>query len=197
MSVVVPETAELSRVVDVLTAIRDDLSPHDSCGLSQRQASYTIQTALAMQLLNGRRGRYEITPLGHELLGAHADGSASRVFRTAIGKMALVRDVVPNLLDDSLSVAELAETLIENDRVKLSRSTATKRAGALVSWRSQLQEGASKGGTGPLLLIHLSDIHMKEQPLANNPVADRGPARQRRPTADPVFGAFVIQDAAS
>jgi len=47
MKCIVPETADLRLIVLVVEAIREGVLPHESCGISEHQASYALQAALA------------------------------------------------------------------------------------------------------------------------------------------------------
>lgn len=177
MKIVVPEISDLKRLLLVLGAIRDGLSPHDSCGLSVRQASYAIQTATALRLVSRRGRAYELTSTGVELLSL-APGSAElrTALRRAVMTMDLTLRVLPNLLDPALTVEQAAKALEENPETNLARTTALKRAAALVGWRRQLDDrppAASDASTA--LIVHLSDIHIKadgtENPICNRAVA--------------------------
>src|SRR5688572_7834674 len=100
MKIVVPETSDLKRVLLVLAAIRDGLSPHDACGLSARQASYAIQTAVALRLVVRKDRAYEISPVGVGLLSFPAGSTAARAaLRRAVMTMDLTVRVIPNILD--------------------------------------------------------------------------------------------------
>jgi energy-coupling factor transporter ATP-binding protein EcfA2 len=179
MKIVVPETSDLRRVYQVVKAIHDGLSPHDSCGLSQRQASYALQAALTMNLLTKEdeaSGDYIVAPLGTELLLARWGSSASReVLRRAIQGMPLF-ELFPDLLDPSLDTNLLAQRLEENPRTALSKTTAQKRASAIRQWLLLLaKETIEDSQSDVVLLVHLSDIHFHRD-RSLNPILNRASA---------------------
>lgn len=177
MKIVVPETSDLNRVLLVLAAIRDGLSPHDSCGLSARQASYAIQTAMALRLVSRTDSGYELSPVGVELL-ALAPGSpgARAALRRAVMTMDLTVRVIPNLLEPDCSVEHAAKLLEENPDTHLARTTALKRAAALVGWRRQLDDRELVNEHAhTALIVHLSDIHIKADGT-ENPICSRATA---------------------
>jgi predicted MPP superfamily phosphohydrolase len=177
MQLIVPETSDLKRVLLVLGAIRDGLSPHYSCGLSVRQASYAVQTAMALRFVSRRNREYELSPAAVELLSFAPGSSAARAaLRRAVMTMDLTVRVMPNLLDPNLSVEHVAKILEENPDTHLARTTAVKRAAALVGWRRQLDDRQSATTNAhTALIVHLSDIHIKADGT-ENPICSRAAA---------------------
>lgn len=102
--------------------------------VTERNVAYALHAARALGLLGGR----ELTPLGRELCASAAGGEAERAcLRRAVAASEVVQAVAPGLLGEpGPTLAEVAARIVEVGG--LSRSTALRRAQALLAWRGQL-----------------------------------------------------------
>lgn len=83
MTFIVPETADLERVRAVLQAIRDELSPHDVSGLSARQTSYALHTALALSLVARSGQEHVLAAKGREFLSLRWGSDEAKAYLSA------------------------------------------------------------------------------------------------------------------
>jgi predicted MPP superfamily phosphohydrolase len=154
--------------------VRDGESAHDSTGLSRRQASYAIQAALALKLLQRTDGLLSLTDLGDQLLlSGWGNETSCSILRTAIESMPLF-ELFPDLLSPELDASELATQLQINPKTALSQTTARKRASAIAQWPKYLKPRLERAGAlaDVVVVVQLSDIHFVSNE-AGNPILSR------------------------
>ena len=107
----------------------------DLTTFSSRHASYRVHAARILGLLHSEGDRISLTPRGEKLLETALYTPEERaIFFSAIESSAVIQLLAPDLLTlCPPSVEELADRLFQNS--KLSRETAERRAGTLISWR--------------------------------------------------------------
>ena len=107
----------------------------DLTTFSSRHTSYRIHAARILGLLNSEGDRVNLTPKGEKLLETAPLSSEERaIFCSSIESSAVIQVLAPDLLTlCPPSLEELTDRLFKNSR--LSRETAERRAGTLISWR--------------------------------------------------------------
>ena len=107
----------------------------DLTAFSSRHTSYRLHAARILGLLHSEGDRVSLTPRGERLLDTDAYSSEERtVFCSAIESSAVIQVLAPDLLTlCPPNQDELASRLFQNSR--LSKETAERRAGTLISWR--------------------------------------------------------------
>ena len=107
----------------------------DLTTFSSRHTSYRLHAARILGLLHSEGDRVSLTARGERLLETEPYSSDERALLcSAIESSAVIQVLAPDLLTlCPPNLEELATRLFQNSR--LSRETAERRAGTLISWR--------------------------------------------------------------
>jgi hypothetical protein len=138
----VPQEDDLRKVRLVVDAVgqglQDTLSIAQRSGVSRRHVGYALNAALVLGWVAEGAEQLEATEQGKKLLKTAAGSAEERAaFKSAIEGSAALREVAPDLLAAaSPTRAQLGERIVE--ATGLSKSTADRRAQALLAWRRQV-----------------------------------------------------------
>lgn len=137
----IPQDATPRGIRGVVEAIRAGALTQDEVGrrasLSRRHVNYHLRAAQALDLLE-RTGRwYRITSRGDDWLGTVPESAGDRAaFGQALAASALVRRLVPTLLDDEPpSEDHVLKQILRLSQPALAAETARRRAQTLLRWR--------------------------------------------------------------
>lgn len=142
----VPQADSLPKVRELVQAVaaRARASLRDAglaAGLSTRHASYYGRAAETLNLLESIDGdRYRLAELGHRLLETKPSSVQERaVFAEAIKQSEILNRVAPDLLRSEAWSRDALASRIETIAA-FSPSTAHRRAGTLLAWRTYLTD---------------------------------------------------------
>ena len=138
-SIDIPQANALETVRQLIRAIELGVTRVESLAdytdYSVRHVGYRLHAARILGFVRLHGDDAEITPLGERLLGTEPQTEQERaVYYDAVQGSAVIQLLVPDLL--SLmppQTDQIAERLFQS--TKLSRSTSTRRANALMAWR--------------------------------------------------------------
>jgi hypothetical protein len=136
----VPQANNLERVRKVVAVIASGVSEarkiSEATGISLRHVAYAVRAAETLGLLANDD---ELTDAGVALLGTEPESLKERAeLRGAVLRSRVIRVLVPELLHaNAPGRDELADRILREVE-GLSRATAVRRAGTLLSWRAQL-----------------------------------------------------------
>ena len=138
----VPQHDDLAKLRALVEALNDGTEPSAlgaAAGLTRRHVEYALHAGRILGWVSRSDDQtWSITGAGEALLGHPAGSDGERRFmRDAVMATALVRDIVPGLLDRTApDEASVAGRLMA--AAGLSPSTAARRALTLRLWREQL-----------------------------------------------------------
>lgn len=138
----VPQEDDLNKVRLVVGSIgpdrQDTLSIAEHSGVSRRHVGYAINAALVLGFIAEGPDQLETTEQGGKLLRLAAGSAEERsLLRAALEASPALRMLAPDLLAaTSPSRVQLGARIRE--ATGLSKSTAERRAQALLSWRRQI-----------------------------------------------------------
>ena len=138
-SIDIPQANALETVRQLIRAIELGVTRvetlADYTDYSARHVGYRLHAARILGLVRLQGDDAEITPLGERLLATQPHSEAERaVYYDAVQGSAVIQLLVPDLLSLMPPQPEqIAERLFQS--TKLSRSTSTRRANALMAWR--------------------------------------------------------------
>ena len=140
----VPQEDDLAKVRRVAAAIdkglQDTLSISEQSKVSRRHVGYAINAALVLGWVTEGPEQLVATEQGKKLLQETAGSAGERAcFRAAIEASPALKALAPDLLAAAgPSRAVLGQRIV--DATGLSKSTAERRAQALLAWRRQVLE---------------------------------------------------------
>ena len=141
-SIDIPQANALETVRQLIRAIELGVTRVESLAdytdYSTRHVGYRLHAARILGLVRLHGDDAAITPLGERLLATEPHTEAERaVYYDAVQGSAVIQLLVPDLLSLMPPRTEqIAERLFQS--TKLSRSTSTRRANALMAWRKYI-----------------------------------------------------------
>jgi hypothetical protein len=142
-SVDVPQADDLDKVRIVVTiATRGPMATGDiaaEASFSVRHVEYRLRAALLLGLLKKEKEGFVLTAAGKSLLATKTKSERERVtWLSIVEGTPVMASLAPDLFDlVPPSRDQLAERITR--AADISRSTALRRAGAMLSWRRRLQ----------------------------------------------------------
>jgi hypothetical protein len=139
----VPQADDLDKVrAVVVVATRGPMTTGDiaaETGYSVRHVEYRLRAAQLLGLLDKQKDGFALSARGRTLLDTRPTSERERVtWRHIVEESPLLSALAPDLF---ATVAPTRDQLADRmlDATAISRSTALRRAGALLSWRRRLQ----------------------------------------------------------
>lgn len=138
----VPQADNLENVRAVLEVVAEgEAAPRvlsERSGVSKRHVGYALHAARTLQLLEPD-GPPALTPRGQALLAAEPGSLEERGrWRSAVLESPLLGELAPDLLFATPPDVATLSTRIQKLVPQMAKSTAQRRAQALLSWRAQL-----------------------------------------------------------
>ncbi len=107
----------------------------EATGISKRHVAYAVRAAQTLGLLASNK----LTAAGLALLAFESKSLRERaLLREAVLSSHVIRRLAPDLLNASPLERDVLADRILREVPGLSRATAVRRAGTLLSWRAQL-----------------------------------------------------------
>ncbi|MFT3924593.1 MAG: metallophosphoesterase family protein [Myxococcales bacterium] len=164
-----PEAWDLSRVRLTVQAVSDGADVGAATRLSSRHVGYHLQAGRILGWLAGDNKHPTVTDAGRALLAAPRDSAQeAEALRSAVSECAAVKVVVGERFS-GITFEELVAALESSPLTGLARSTAKKRAAALLRWRDRTQSAtpelpsqAESARCERILVLQFSDIHTKD-----------------------------------
>ncbi|MBI4953128.1 MAG: hypothetical protein HY908_13930 [Myxococcales bacterium] len=125
-------------VAEVATGATESDAIARATAIELRHVDYALQAGRVLGWLERSRGAMRVTETGRALLLSRRESAEERgLIRRAVESTAVVRQLVPWLLGPVRPTrADVEAALVSG--AALARSTATRRAQTLLSWRRQL-----------------------------------------------------------